>query len=162
MECLFIHDEPFSSLDFTKQYRLNSFAYYLSVDRPTWIKPLNKVHPFFISLSMFQKYIFGWNDRVMWPFGSNDQLQTIITLFVNNSYTWYFLPGGTDNITPSFFGMYDPSGEGWIRLQLNIRFGDYWRCAIGTNMYWACDNFQAYFGRIQDNSNAYMNIRFEW
>jgi hypothetical protein len=162
LECLFQHNEPHNSLDLTKQYKLDSFAYYFSVDRPTWCKPLNKIHPFFVSLSMFQKYIGGFNDRMQSADTSNDAMQTIITLFINNSYTWYFLPGGTDNLTPSFFGMYDPSGEGWIRLQMNIRFGDYWRCAFGTNMYWACDNNQAYFGLIQDNTNAYMNLRFEW
>jgi hypothetical protein len=161
-ECVYRHNEPYNSIDLTKLYRLDTFAYMVGVDRPTWFKPLNKVHPFFISAQVFQKYIGGFNDRMNTADTSQDDMQTLITLFINNSYTWYFLPGGTDNITPSFFGMYDPSGEGWVRLQMNIRFGDYWRGAIGTNMYWATDNAQAFFGLMQDNSNAYVNLRFEW
>jgi len=161
-ECVLRYNEPYNSLDLTKIYRNESFAYMLGADRPTWIKPLNKVHPFFISAQMFQKYVFGWNDRMASAETSNDRMQTLLTLFIQNQWTWYFLPGGTDNITPSFFGMYDPSGEGWVRLQLAIRFGDYWRCALGTNMYWASDINQAFFGLIQDNSNAYLNLRFEW
>lgn len=160
-ECVMRYNEPYNSLNLTKMYRNESFAYMLGFDRPTWIRQLSERHPFFISGQLFQKYIFGWNDRMQGSETSNDRMQTLLTILINNSYTWPFLTG-TDNVQPQVFGMYDLSGEGWVQPSLSFIIGDYWRASIGANCYFASDNAQAFFGGVRDNSEVYFNVRFQW
>jgi len=160
-ECVLRIREPYNTLDLTQIKRQKSFAYMLGFDRPTWIRPLNKVHPFFISAQLFQKYVFGWSDRLQSSETSNDRHQTLLTLLINNQYTWYLL-GGTDNVQPQIFGMYDFSGEGWVQPSVNFIIGDYWRASIGANFYFATDTAQAYFGAVRDNHEIYFNLRFQW
>ncbi|MGB1263675.1 MAG: hypothetical protein ACPG52_12250, partial [Cognaticolwellia sp.] len=62
----------------------------------------------------------------------------------------------------SLFSFYSPSDQdGYIKPSINYQYNDQWHFSTGANLFFGQDNF-SFFGQHQDNSNAWLRLRYQY
>jgi len=62
----------------------------------------------------------------------------------------------------SLFTFYSPTDEdGYLKPSMTYRHNDQLSYSAGANIFWGKDNF-SFFGQHQDNSNAWLRIRYQF
>lgn len=65
-------------------------------------------------------------------------------------------------LTFSLFTFYSPSDQdAYIRPSIHYRYSDSWSYTVGGNIFWGKQNF-SFFGQHQDNSNAWLRMRYQF
>ena len=66
------------------------------------------------------------------------------------------------NLTLSLFAYYSPSdNDGYIRPKFSYKLDDNWLLDGGFNLFWG-ENDYTFWGRFQDNTNAYVGVRYSF
>ncbi len=66
------------------------------------------------------------------------------------------------NLTLSLFVYYSPSdNDGYIRPKFSYKLNDNWLLDGGFNLFWGEHDY-TFWGRFQDNSNAYVGLRYSF
>ncbi len=66
------------------------------------------------------------------------------------------------NLTLSFFGYYSPSDDdAYLRPKAQYKMTDNWRLEAGGNIFIG-KKLHTFFGQFEDNSNAYMGLRYNY
>lgn len=61
----------------------------------------------------------------------------------------------------SIFTFYSPSDkDGYIKPSVNYQYNDQWLFSAGANVFFGQDNY-SFFGQHQDNSNAWLRVRYQ-
>ena len=61
----------------------------------------------------------------------------------------------------SLFTFYSPSDkDGYIKPSVNYQYNDQWLFSAGANVFFGQDNY-SFFGQHQDNSNAWLRVRYQ-
>ncbi|AZQ85844.1 hypothetical protein EKO29_18680 [Colwellia sp. Arc7-635] len=62
----------------------------------------------------------------------------------------------------SMFAFYSPSDrDGYLKPSLNYQYSDQWLFSTGANLFFG-DNDYSFFGQHQDNSNAWLRVRYQY
>jgi hypothetical protein len=62
----------------------------------------------------------------------------------------------------SMFAFYSPSDrDGYLKPSLNYQYNDQWLFSTGANLFFG-DNDYSFFGQHQDNSNAWLRVRYQY
>lgn len=78
---------------------------------------------------------------------------------ITNRMTWR---AGMDKFTTSLFTFYSPSdNDFYLRPQFTYRHSDQWSLVVGGNVFGGSSN-QTFFNQLQDASNAYLRLRFNY
>lgn len=78
---------------------------------------------------------------------------------ITNRMTWR---AGMDKYTTSLFTFYSPSdNDFYLRPQFTYRHSDQWSLVVGGNVFGGSSN-QTFFNQLQDASNAYLRLRFNY
>jgi len=66
------------------------------------------------------------------------------------------------NLTLSLFAYYSPSdNDGYLRPKFSYKLNDNWLLDGGFNLFWGEDDY-SFWGRFQDNTNAYVGVRYSF
>jgi hypothetical protein len=66
------------------------------------------------------------------------------------------------NLTLSLLVYYSPSdNDGYVRPKFSYKLNDNWLLDGGFNLFWGEDDY-TFWGRFQDNTNAYLGIRYSF
>ncbi len=62
----------------------------------------------------------------------------------------------------SLFSFYSPSDkDGYLKPSVNYQYNDQWLFSAGANIFFGQDEF-SFFGQHQDNSNAWLRVRYQY
>ena len=65
-------------------------------------------------------------------------------------------------LTYSFFTFYSPTdSDAYIKPSISYRHNDQWLYALGANVFWGNEEF-SFFGQLQDNTNAWLRVRYQF
>lgn len=66
------------------------------------------------------------------------------------------------NLTLSLFNFYSPSDEdGYVRPKATYKLDDRWTLEAGGNVFYG-DKRSTFFGQLEDNTNAYLSLRYSF
>ncbi|GAB3021883.1 hypothetical protein [Bowmanella dokdonensis] len=84
-----------------------------------------------------------------------EQNRTLVT----TRLTWR---NATDDLSLSLFAFFSPSDEdAYLRPSLDYRLNDQWSLAGGLNLFSGRDQ-HSFFGQFEDNSNAWLRVRYSF
>ena len=65
-------------------------------------------------------------------------------------------------LTYSLFSFYSPTDHDvYLKPSIDYRYNDQWLFSTGANLFFGKDDY-SFFGQHQDNSNAWLRVRFEY
>jgi hypothetical protein len=65
-------------------------------------------------------------------------------------------------LTYSLFSFYSPTDrDAYLKPSIDYRYNDQWLFSTGANLFFGKDDY-SFFGQHQDNSNAWLRVRFEY
>jgi len=161
-ESVYTIDEPFNDRDIISNpgiYEEDTLAYMLGFDRPTWIRLLNPQRTFFISMQLFQKWMFDRPHGIGNATEGFDSSYTHLTLFINTDYY-------RGLIQPGIFMLYNLDCGAWINPSISYKVTNtpYMNCIVGlgSHIMLGTDQRIGFFGPFRDNSELYGWIEFSW
>jgi hypothetical protein len=131
VEFVWFKDQHFlDNGSFTNNSNSDTVNLTMSVDRPTFIRFLNKNRTFFFNAQVFLQWITGWENSYV----SNGPVNALMTL---SAFTGYY----QDRLLPAFTVVYDwNSRSGGVLYSLSYRVSEHLLMQVGMN---------AFFGGFQ-------------
>jgi len=102
----------------------NILRFMLGLDKNLWLRKLNKLQTFFISLQYFGQYILDYDDRIKVPvpiypdesdYAGVREVESVVTMLVNTSYM-------SGRLTPQMVVAYDVRGAWLVMSSVNFIF----------------------------------------
>ena len=65
-------------------------------------------------------------------------------------------------LTYSLFSFYSPTDkDAYLKPSIDYRYNDQWQFSVGANIFFGKDDY-SFFGQHQDNSNAWLRLRYQY
>jgi len=133
----------------------DEIKYVIGVDRPTWIKCLNKKNSFFLSAQLFMTHVLNHEPAITNDGVAVKPTEQIITFLANTVY------GNRGQLTPQVYWAYSLHGDAHvIGPSVNYLINDNWAVKVGANIIWGRETRYANFGSVRDNDELYTRIQF--
>ncbi len=102
----------------------NILRFMLGLDKSLWVRKLNRLQTFFVSVQYFGQYILDYDDRIKVPvpiypdasdYAGVREIESVVTMLVNTSYM-------SGRLTPQMVVAYDVRGAWLVQPSVNYIF----------------------------------------
>lgn len=136
----------------------DEFKYCIGLDRPTWIRWLNREQTFFITAQVFMTHVLDHEDGITNDGAPVKSVDPIYTIVVNTNYL-------NSRLTPQVFAAYRGEGDGLIvggSIKHYVFDPDHFSYTIGFNSISGRDGPYAGFGALRANDEFYVRLRYSF